>query len=110
MIRVLILIFIIMLGNLFAIYNSDKKVDCIILKDENSIICKYIHKRVNKITKVKFQWIEPDGKISRKRDMQIPAGHGSIYDYRYIKGRTKGQWTFKVIDNNQELTTNFTIE
>lgn len=89
---------------------SDSKADCIILKDENSIICKYTHKRINNDKSVKFQWIEPDGVISRQRDMIIPAGHGSVYDYRYIQGRTKGDWTFKVIDNTQEFKTQFTIE
>ena len=41
--------------------------------------------------------------------MTIPAYHGSIYDYRYIKGRIKGKWTFKVLDNNSSYKTTFTI-
>jgi hypothetical protein len=108
--KIFIFLLLVIGYNLNASENITNKADCIILKEENSIICKYIHKRVNKITKVKFEWIEPDGKISRTRDMIIPSGHGSIYDYRYIKGRTKGEWTFKIIDNNQTITTNFTIE
>lgn len=92
---------------------SDKaeyKADCLILKEENSIICKYTHKRIDEDKIVKFEWIEPDGTISRVRSMFIPAGHGSIYDYRYIKGRTKGSWTFKVTDENREIKINFIIE
>jgi hypothetical protein len=42
--------------------------------------------------------------------MVIPAGHGSIYDYRYIKGRTLGVWTFKAIDESEEYTTSFVLE
>lgn len=84
--------------------------DCLILEDENSIICKYIQNRTDTQKEVIFHWIEPDGKISRKRVMSIPAFHGSVYDYRYIEGRTPGTWTFKVIDNNKEYTTNFTIK
>jgi len=84
--------------------------DCLILEDENSIICKYTHQRVEDEKTVLFQWIEPDGTVSRDRNMTIPPFHGSIYDYRYIKGRTAGVWTFKVIDQNQTFSTNFTIE
>ena len=57
-----------------------------------------------------FNWIEPNGETTRVRSMIIPAGHGSIYDYRYIKGRTKGNWTFKVIDGDLETKANFIIE
>ena len=90
--------------------DNENKADCLILKDENSIICKYSHKRINEDKTVRFEWVEPDSSITRIRDMVIPAGHGSTYDYRYIKGRTKGTWTFKVIDNNQEILTTFIIE
>ncbi|RLA73998.1 MAG: hypothetical protein DRG78_21750 [Epsilonproteobacteria bacterium] len=89
---------------------NDDSVDCLILEDENSIICKYIQSRVNYDKKVKIKWIEPDGKITRIKELIIPAGHGSIYDYRYIKGRAMGTWTFQVIDEQQEFKTTFTIE
>ena len=89
---------------------DDNKADCLILKEENSIICKYVHKRINEDKSVRFEWIEPDGSITRIKDLIIPAGHGSVYDYRFIQGRTKGIWTFKVIDAGAEITTNFTLE
>ena len=91
-------------------YNSINTVDCIILSDENSIICKYIHKRVDEDKYVEFVWINPSKTISRQRTMLIPAGHGSIYDYRFINGRASGKWTFEVLDNNQSYKTNFIIE
>ncbi|MEA2050516.1 MAG: hypothetical protein U9O56_07285 [Campylobacterota bacterium] len=91
----------------FAFENS---ADCLILEDENSIICKYTHERIQEDHNVTFQWIEPNERVTRTRKMIIPALHGSVYDYRYIKGRTKGKWTFKVIDEDQEFSTNFTIE
>lgn len=89
---------------------AKSNVDCIILDDENSIVCKYIHTRVDYNKTITVQWIEPDNQITRTREMIIPAHHGSIYDYRYKSGRTKGIWTFKVIDDNKEFKTNFTIE
>ncbi|HIP12798.1 MAG TPA: hypothetical protein EYG97_00860 [Arcobacter sp.] len=89
---------------------TSSKVDCVLLKDENSIICKYTHERVNMQKTVRFEWHEPDGVVSRVRAMVIPAGHGSVYDYRYIKGRTSGLWTLKVLDNNEVIKTTFIIE
>ena len=89
---------------------DDNKVDCIILEDENSIICKYSHERISLEKNITVNWIEPDGEISRTRDMIIPAFHGSVYDYRYVNGRTPGVWTFKVTDKGDEYTTSFTIK
>ena len=102
----------VLLSFCFLTYASadENNVDCIILEDENSIICKYMLTRVDSEKTIQVQWIEPDNTISRERDMIIPQFHGSIYDYRYINGRTKGTWTFKVIDDEKEYTTHFTIE
>jgi len=86
------------------------KAICIILQDENSIICKYSHERQDEQREVKFEWVEPSGNTTRIRNMIIPAGHGSIYDYRYIKGRTKGTWIFKVTDDTEQTQTKFIVE
>ena len=101
------LIAIFMNINLLAEENG---VDCIILEDENSIICKYIHDRVSYEKNVIFSWIEPNGEITRKRELNIPAGHGSVYDFRYIKGRMIGLWTVNVTDGEDEYKTNFEIK
>jgi len=110
--KILINILLLLSINSLSLLANDtsSKVECIILKDENSIICKYTHKRINIDKTVKFEWHEPDGVVSRVRAMIIPAGHGSVYDYRYIKGRTSGLWTLKVIDNNKVTKANFIIE
>lgn len=89
---------------------DEQAADCLILKDENSIICKYTHERKTDDMEVVFEWIDPNGELSRKREMLIPAGHGSVYDFRYISGRMKGTWTFKVIDNDKVLSTTFELE
>ncbi len=108
--KLLCIIFISVFINNSLLADDEKIADCIILEDENSIICKYTHQRVSYEKSVTFNWIEPDGKITRTKVMIIPAGHGSVYDYRYIKGRTIGKWTFKVTDDSKEFQTNFTIE
>lgn len=89
---------------------NEEGVDCLIIEEENSIICKYTHDRITEDKTILVNWIEPNGKITRSRDMVIPAGHGSIYDFRYLQGRTLGEWTFQAIDNGKEFTTNFTLK
>jgi len=93
---------------LFA--EEEKRADCILLEDENSIICKYMAPRVDIEKTIIIEWIDPNGEISRTREMMVPPMHGSIYDYRYLQGRVPGVWTFKITDGNQTYTTQFTIE
>jgi hypothetical protein len=102
-------LFIFSVSFLFA-QEQESDVDCLILEDENSIVCKYIHTRVDFDKQVLVEWIEPDGTVSRSREMKIPAMHGSIYDYRYIKGRTLGTWSFRVTDGANQYMTNFTLK
>ncbi len=98
----------------FSLFASEEieieSVDCVILKDENSIICKYIQDRVEFEKKVIIEWIDPENELSRSREMIIPAGHGSVYDFRYIDGRKKGIWTFKVTDQDKVYETKFELE
>ena len=91
-------------------YPVTNSVDCITLADENSIICKYVHNRVEVDKYLEFVWIDPLGIISRQRTMLIPAGHGSIYDYRFIDGRASGTWTLKVTEDNKSYKATFVIE
>jgi hypothetical protein len=86
-----------------------KEADCLILKDENSIICKYTSPRQMEDKEVIFEWINPNGETTRKRTMVIPAGHGSVYDFRYISGRLKGTWTFRVFDEQDSVSTTFEL-
>ena len=95
---------------LTLLHADSKKVDCLILEDENSIICKYEHKRIDEDKEIQVQWINPQGEISRERILLIPAGHGSIYDFRYISGRLKGTWQFIVVDKDIKLNTSFEIQ
>ena len=108
--KLLTLLFIFTIVSATAFAETTNSVDCIILEDENSIICKYTTERSNIDREVILQWINPQNEISRERDMLIPAGHASIYDFRYKTGRETGEWIFKVIDNSKEYTTTFTIE
>jgi hypothetical protein len=89
-------------------YNPN--VDCLILEDENSIICKFEVIRDIKDQNIIIHWISPTGEISRTREMLIPAGDVSAYDYRYLDGREGGKWNFKVVYNNNEYTSSFELK
>lgn len=89
-------------------YNPN--VDCLILEDENSIICKFEVIRDIKDQDIVIHWISPTGEISRTREMVIPAGDVSAYDYRYLDGREGGKWNFRVIYNNNEYTSSFELK
>lgn len=109
----IILIALFLCSTIFAeTIDEDTKfsADCLILEDENSIVCKYIHERSDEDKEIQVQWIDPNGEISRDRTVLIPAGHGSIYDFRYIAGRLPGIWQFKVIDNDKQTVTTFEIK
>ncbi len=88
---------------------DEYKADCLILDDENSIICKYLFPAKSEDATVTVKWIDPNGELSRSRDLTIPAEHISVYDFRYLKGRINGDWTFEVTDGEVITTTKFTI-
>ena len=89
-------------------YNPN--VDCLILEDENSIICKFEVIRDTKEQQLVIHWISPTGEISRTREMLIPAGDVSAYDYRYLDGREGGKWNFKIIYNGNEYSSSFELK
>ena len=90
-------------------YNPN--VDCLILEDENSIICKFeVIKDSQNEQKIVINWVNPNGEISRTREMLIPAGDSSAYDFRYLDGREKGIWNFKIIYKDNEYSNNFEIK
>ncbi len=88
----------------------DPNVDCLILQDENSIICKFEIIRAEKEQQIIIHWISPSGQISRTREMLIPIGDNSAYDYRYIDGREDGKWIFKIIYNGKEYNSQFELK
>jgi len=111
-----ILIILLFIVSVFAGNTIEKKsynpnIDCIILEDENSIICKFSVEmnRKNDQT-IDVKWIDPNGQISRSRDIVIPAGNGSAYDFRYLSGRQKGEWKFVIYYKGNEYSSKFEIK
>lgn len=85
-------------------------VDCMVLEVENSIICKYSKDSIEEDKFIRFEWIDPLGVSSRDRNVLMPKGHGSVYDFRYANGRIKGIWTFKATDGEVTYTTTFELK
>jgi hypothetical protein len=110
-----IILFIFATTILFAQGSSESVInpstECTILEDENSIICKFefIRDNVNE-QEIVINWVNPNGEVSRTRNMIIPVGDSSAYDFRYINGRESGKWDFKVTYKNQEYTTSFELK
>lgn len=93
-------------------FSSDyipNEVDCLVIKEENSIICKYISNRTSDDRFINVEWISPDKEISRTRKILFPSGHGSVYDFRYLSGREIGEWSFKVTDGDEVFSTKFEV-
>ena len=74
------------------------------------IVCKYLHSRVDYDKEIFVEWINPQGKVDRARKLLIPAGHGSVFDYRYLSGRTKGTWRFIATDREEKFKTKFEVD
>ena len=89
----------------------DPNVDCLILEDENSIICKFeVIRDAEKEQIITINWVSPTGEISRSREMIIPPGDSSAYDYRYLDGREGGKWDFMIIYNGKEYSSKFELK
>lgn len=93
------------------IQDYNPNTDCLILEDEKSVICKFeIMRDETKEQQITINWISPTGEISRTREMLIPAGDTSAYDYRYLDGRENGKWDFKIIYAGKEYLTQFELQ
>ena len=118
----IIVFFIIINSMLFAKENIQKKVEvvdkvipynpnleCLILADEDSVVCKFEVIRSDKEQQIVINWISPTGEISRTREMIINAGDSTAYDYRHLDGRENGKWNFKIIYNDKQYISQFEL-
>jgi len=80
------------------------------LDADEKITCKLLTKRVGHEREVEFEWISPDGKDDRERELVLPANHASIYDARTKAGRVKGVWYVEVEIDDEKVKTSFKID
>ena len=65
---------------------------------------------VNKKREVTFEWVSPNDKDDRKRQIDLPANYASIFDARLKKGRVKGLWKVEVELDDKKYKTSFRID
>jgi len=81
---------------------NDVKLECGILNEEvEKILCRVEVIRVDYDRKVKFLWHSSSyPQDDRERTIVLSAGHGSVYDYRFLRGRAQGEWIVTSTVNN----------
>jgi hypothetical protein len=81
-----------------AMLARESTVQCKILDDGiEKIQCTLVTPRKNETRSATFYWhSETFPQDDRERDLSLPANHGSVYDYRYLRGRAEGAWTVTV--------------
>ena len=90
------------------------QLECSVLEEHDKIIrCTFSSVRIASDRNVTFSWhSETTPQDDRERTFVLPAGHGSVYDYRYYYGRAQGAWNIRILGNEGETLaeTSFTID
>lgn len=101
-------------GSAFA---QEPSLTCDVVNDgTEKIQCTFVTPRKNEARETTFYWhSESHPQDDRERIITLPAGHGSVYDYRYLRGRAQGTWTVTVsitdADGSEtEVSHHFTLE
>ena len=94
--------------------NTSQHLECSILEEHDKVIrCTFASVRIASDRNVTFSWrSETTPQDDRERTFVLPAGHGSVYDYRYYYGRAQGMWNVVILGDEGETLaeTSFTIE
>jgi len=77
---------------------QDSTLTCEVVDDGvEQIKCTFATPRKNETREISFYWhSDMHPQDDRERDIVLPANHGSVYDYRYLRGRAQGAWTVTV--------------
>ena len=81
-----------------AVFAQESSVHCGVFDDGiEKIQCTLVTPRKNEARSATFYWhSEAYPQDDRERELTLPANHGSVYDYRYLRGRAEGSWTVTV--------------
>ena len=81
-----------------AAFAQEPSVLCEVLDDGiEKIQCTFVTPRKNEERTATFYWhSEAYPQDDRERELSLPANHGSVYDYRYLRGRAEGGWSVTV--------------
>lgn len=83
-------------GTVFA---KEDSLSCKVIDDGiEKIQCTFVTTRKDTARETLFHWhSESHPQDDRERTIMLPANHGSVYDYRYLRGRAQGIWRVTVI-------------
>ena len=91
--------------------SKDKSAEGLVCSNEgDKIVCKLHTKRIDHKRDVSFEWVSPNDKDNRKREMSLSANYANIFDARLKKGRAKGLWEVEVELDDKEYKTTFRID
>lgn len=85
-------------GWIFMIHANESSVTCSVVDDGiEKIKCTLQTARQNVDRQTTFQWhSQRHPQDDRERMVILPSGHGSVYDYRFLRGRAEGIWEVRV--------------
>ena len=93
---------------------ASNRLECTVVEEHDKIIrCTFSSVRIASDRNVTFSWkSETTPQDDRERTFVLPAGHGSVYDYRYYYGRAQGTWQISILGDDGETLakTSFTID
>ena len=93
---------------------SSHELECAVVENDDKIIqCTFSSVRLATDRNITFFWnSQTTPQDDRERSFVLPAGHGSVYDYRYYYGRAPGIWQVRVADDSGKTLaeTSFTIK
>jgi len=98
------IVMIMMLSSSLIAYESDPVIECtVVSEDIEKIVCKVQLERADHDRVVTFFWHSKRyPQDDRDRSVVLNANHGSVYDYRFLRGRVQGEWSVSVIIVNTE--------
>jgi len=81
-----------------SVFAQKSSVQCEVLDDGiEKILCTLVTPRKNETRSATFYWhSEAYPQDDRERELSLPSNHGSVYDYRYLRGRAEGNWKVTV--------------
>jgi len=97
--------------SLFA-SESDTELSCtVVSEDIEKIVCKVQVDRADYDRDVTFFWhAKRYPQDDRERTVVLNANHGSVYDYRFLRGRVQGEWSVMAIIDEQKVEVSFVLE
>ncbi|MHC3993235.1 hypothetical protein ACXWTF_00240 [Thiomicrolovo sp. ZZH C-3] len=105
------------IGSVLTLSAREDSVHCNVLDNGvEKIQCTFVTPRKDWEREVVFYWhSDTFPQDDREHTIALPARNGSVYDYRYLRGRAQGVWTVTVTmieedGSEREVSRRFSLE